>query len=238
MFRCCLQPCLRASTPATHPPPTIIPPCHFALPAGLPTPGTQLRVVDPETLHDVADGQQGLILARGPSVTAGYYRDEAATTKVCAWAWRQPCLSAALEQPQTRAVGTALLPSPSGSLHSSRCPLLQHCPAPQAFKAGDGWFDTGDLGWRAPAGVAGSAMAGCIVLTGGWAASMQVCKCLLCGLQARLASWLSIDLGPSHCQPWKAFKRKENRCAARGVCRPGQGHDCAEQRRECGAAAH
>lgn len=36
----------------------------------------------------------------------------------------------------------------------------------QAFHAGDGWFDTGDLGWRAPAGVAGSAMAGTTVLTG------------------------------------------------------------------------
>ncbi|PRW33092.1 long-chain-fatty-acid-- ligase [Chlorella sorokiniana] len=83
---------------------------------GLPTPGTQLRVVDPDTLRDVPDGQQGLILARGPGVMAGYYRDEAATAK--------------------------------------------------AFKAGDGWFDTGDLGWRAPAGVAGSAMAGCTVLTG------------------------------------------------------------------------
>lgn len=40
------------------------------------------------------------------------------------------------------------------------------CCLPQAFKAGDGWFDTGDLGWRAPAGVAGSAMAGTVVLTG------------------------------------------------------------------------
>lgn len=50
--------------------------------AGLPTPGTQLRVVDPESLQDVPDGQQGLILARGPGVMAGYFRDEAATAKV------------------------------------------------------------------------------------------------------------------------------------------------------------
>lgn len=50
--------------------------------AGLPIPGTQLRVVDPESLQDVPDGQQGLILARGPGVTAGYYRDDAATAKV------------------------------------------------------------------------------------------------------------------------------------------------------------
>lgn len=34
-------------------------------------------------------------------------------------------------------------------------------------------------------------MTGCVVLTGGWAASMQVHKCLLCGLQLRLGSWLS-----------------------------------------------
>jgi long-subunit acyl-CoA synthetase (AMP-forming) len=36
----------------------------------------------------------------------------------------------------------------------------------KAFRAGGGWFDTGDLGWVAPPGVAGSAMAGCVVLTG------------------------------------------------------------------------
>lgn len=35
---------------------------------GQPTPGTALRVVDPKTLADVADGEQGLILARGPGV--------------------------------------------------------------------------------------------------------------------------------------------------------------------------
>lgn len=83
---------------------------------GQPTPGTQLRLVDPESLQEVADGQQGLLLARGPGVMAGYYADPGATAK--------------------------------------------------AFKAGDGWFDTGDLGWRAPQGVAGSRMAGSIVLTG------------------------------------------------------------------------
>ncbi|EFN50517.1 hypothetical protein CHLNCDRAFT_139443, partial [Chlorella variabilis] len=63
---------------------------------GQPTPGTQLRLVDPESLQEVADGQQGLLLARGPGVMAGYYADPGATAK--------------------------------------------------AFKAGDGWFDTGDLG--------------------------------------------------------------------------------------------
>ena len=35
---------------------------------GQPIPGTSLRFVHPETLADVADGEQGLILARGPGV--------------------------------------------------------------------------------------------------------------------------------------------------------------------------
>mmetsp|Transcript_25990 Transcript_25990/g.56652 ORF Transcript_25990/g.56652 Transcript_25990/m.56652 type:complete len:725 (+) Transcript_25990:195-2369(+) len=83
---------------------------------GLPTPGTQLQVVDPNTLADLPDGQQGLVLARGPGVMAGYLDDEVATAK--------------------------------------------------AFRAGQGWFDTGDLGWRAPADVAHSKMGGMIVLSG------------------------------------------------------------------------
>lgn len=81
---------------------------------GLPVPGTRLLVVDPTSHKPLPDGQQGLILAAGPGVMAGYYNDAAATCK--------------------------------------------------AFI--DGWFDTGDLGWRAPAGVAGSNMAGHIVLSG------------------------------------------------------------------------
>ena len=35
---------------------------------GLPTPGTSLRVVDPQTLEPVEAGHQGLILARGPGI--------------------------------------------------------------------------------------------------------------------------------------------------------------------------
>lgn len=35
---------------------------------GQPVPGTTLRIVDPETLAEVADGEQGLILAHGPGV--------------------------------------------------------------------------------------------------------------------------------------------------------------------------
>ncbi|DBA75756.1 hypothetical protein WJX77_002081 [Trebouxia sp. C0004] len=82
---------------------------------GRPIPGTKLRVVDPETYQDVADGQQGVILAQGPGVMKGYYNDPQGTQK--------------------------------------------------ALKQGS-WFDTGDLGWRAPEGVLGSNMAGVMVLTG------------------------------------------------------------------------
>ena len=56
-------------------------------------------MVDPETYQDVADGQQGVILAQGPGVMKGYYNDPQGTQK--------------------------------------------------ALKQGS-WFDTGDLGWRAP----------------------------------------------------------------------------------------
>jgi len=36
----------------------------------------------------------------------------------------------------------------------------------KAFRAGDGWFDTGDLGWVVPYGVPGSNMGGMVQLTG------------------------------------------------------------------------
>ncbi|GBF88603.1 long-chain-fatty-acid-ligase [Raphidocelis subcapitata] len=81
---------------------------------GLPIPGTRLRVVDPDSLRDLPDGEQGLIVARGPGVTPGYFDDASSTAA--------------------------------------------------AFIDG-GWFVTGDLGWRAPAGVGGAA-AGHLVLTG------------------------------------------------------------------------
>ena len=69
---------------------------------GLPVPGTQVKVVDPATGRELPDGEQGLLLARGPGVMRGYYRDPSNTAK--------------------------------------------------AMQAGSGWFDTGDLGWRAPGG--------------------------------------------------------------------------------------
>lgn len=68
--------------------------------AGFAMPGTEIRIVNPETMTELPDGQQGLVLARGPGVMAGYFNDEENTRK--------------------------------------------------AFAHGNGWFDTGDLGWRAP----------------------------------------------------------------------------------------
>lgn len=79
-------------------------------------PGTELRIVHPYTRVDLADGEQGVILARGPGVMKGYFDNPSATAA--------------------------------------------------AFPEGEGWFDTGDLGWRAPQGVSGSRMGGCLVLTG------------------------------------------------------------------------
>ncbi len=47
---------------------------------GVPTPGTRLLVVDPDTHAPLPDGQQGLILAAGPGVMAGGYAGDAAAT--------------------------------------------------------------------------------------------------------------------------------------------------------------
>eukprot|EP00741_Cyanophora_paradoxa_P004132 tig00000769_g4013.t1 len=55
---------------------------NVAYSAGLPVPGTQVRVVDPETLAPVEAGATGLVVARGPQVMAGYYKDPEATAKV------------------------------------------------------------------------------------------------------------------------------------------------------------
>ena len=49
---------------------------------GLPTPGTEIRVVDPETLSGpLPDGEAGLLLARGPGVMRGYLEDSEATAQ-------------------------------------------------------------------------------------------------------------------------------------------------------------
>ena len=63
-------------------------------------PGTVLKIVDPDTLQELPDGHQGLILAKGPGVMRGYLNDSVSTDS--------------------------------------------------AMRAGGGFFDTGDLGWKAP----------------------------------------------------------------------------------------
>jgi long-chain acyl-CoA synthetase len=50
--------------------------------AGPPLPGTEFRIVDPETRQPLPPGQKGLILARGPQVMMGYYNNPEATAKV------------------------------------------------------------------------------------------------------------------------------------------------------------
>lgn len=50
--------------------------------SGQPLPGTSLKLVDPETRERVAIGAQGLVLARGPQVMAGYHERPEATAKV------------------------------------------------------------------------------------------------------------------------------------------------------------
>lgn len=54
---------------------------------GVPTPHTQVIVVDPATHGRLPDGQQGLILAAGPGVMAGYWKDAAATRKAFIDGW-------------------------------------------------------------------------------------------------------------------------------------------------------
>jgi long-chain acyl-CoA synthetase len=49
--------------------------------AGQPIPFTEIKVVDPETRQELPQGGQGLVLARGPQVMEGYYRNPEATQK-------------------------------------------------------------------------------------------------------------------------------------------------------------
>ncbi|WP_211240667.1 type I polyketide synthase [Hamadaea tsunoensis] len=54
---------------------------------GLPVPGLGVRVVDPETGQDVADGAEGEVWVRGPSVMAGYHNQPEATVVALAGGW-------------------------------------------------------------------------------------------------------------------------------------------------------
>lgn len=48
---------------------------------GIPVPGTDIAVVDPQTLAPLPIGEEGEIIVRSPSVTTGYWRNPAATAK-------------------------------------------------------------------------------------------------------------------------------------------------------------
>ncbi|MBD1823132.1 AMP-binding protein [Cyanobacteria bacterium FACHB-DQ100] len=48
---------------------------------GEPLPGTETRIVDPETHKDLPVGQRGLILLRGAQIMQGYYKNPEATAK-------------------------------------------------------------------------------------------------------------------------------------------------------------
>lgn len=54
---------------------------------GLPLPGLEVRVVDPETFQDVAPGQTGEFWLKGPAISPGYWRkpEETAETFVDGW---------------------------------------------------------------------------------------------------------------------------------------------------------
>lgn len=55
---------------------------------GLPLPGTELRVVDPdEPTNDVAPGERGELIVRGPQVFSGYYGKPEETEKVFVDGW-------------------------------------------------------------------------------------------------------------------------------------------------------
>lgn len=49
--------------------------------AGKPIPGTEIRIAHPETRETLPQGEKGLVLARGPQIMQGYYRNPDATDK-------------------------------------------------------------------------------------------------------------------------------------------------------------
>lgn len=55
---------------------------------GMPMPYTDVRIVDPSTGHDVAGpGERGEMWVRGPNVTPGYWKNDAATAEAFSSGW-------------------------------------------------------------------------------------------------------------------------------------------------------
>lgn len=54
---------------------------------GLPLPGLQVRIVDPDTLKDLPPGATGEIWLKGPAVTPGYWRKPEETSKAFVNGW-------------------------------------------------------------------------------------------------------------------------------------------------------
>ena len=77
-----------------------------------------------------------------------------------------PPLAGSLSSSQLMPCNSSQLAAASNGGNSLRLPTLGVLLT-QAFVAGAGWFNTGDLGYILPAGVPGSNMAGNVVLTGG-----------------------------------------------------------------------
>ncbi|NET71550.1 MAG: long-chain fatty acid--CoA ligase, partial [Sphaerospermopsis sp. SIO1G2] len=50
--------------------------------SGQPIPGTEVKIVDPETKQPLQAGERGLVLLKGPQIMQGYYQNPEATQKV------------------------------------------------------------------------------------------------------------------------------------------------------------
>ncbi len=50
--------------------------------SGQPIPGTEVKIIDPETRQTLPVGKRGLVLLRGPQIMQGYYQNPEATAKV------------------------------------------------------------------------------------------------------------------------------------------------------------
>jgi acyl-[acyl-carrier-protein]-phospholipid O-acyltransferase/long-chain-fatty-acid--[acyl-carrier-protein] ligase len=55
--------------------------------AGQPLPGVAVRIVDPETRKTLPDGQEGLLLVKGPNVMQGYLNQPGKTAEVLQDGW-------------------------------------------------------------------------------------------------------------------------------------------------------